>query len=142
VDLLQFARGHGGQNSRGRALERWQELRAHLGGMRQRALPLGTGEGNETDMRTSALFEIVPQDRRVERPDARRSVASGRAFRHRVELGDAFDLFRTLSKASVDLVITSPPYWGHRTYSQEHNWNVLKEWESQGHCRTSTSSTS
>jgi site-specific DNA-methyltransferase (cytosine-N4-specific) len=131
VDLLQSPTDHGGRSSGGRGLQRWQEVRRHLGGMRQRSLPLDTGERNETDMRTSALFEIVPQERKVER-DTRRSVASGRTPRHRVELGDAFDLFRTLTKGSVDLVITSPPYWGHRTYSQEHNWHVLKEWESQG----------
>lgn len=131
VDLLPSPTDHGGRSSRGRGLERWQEVRRHLGGMRQRSLPLDTGDGNETDMRASALFEIVPYETKVER-ETRRSVSSRRTPRHRVELGDAFDLLRTLSKGSVDLVITSPPYWGHRTYSQEHNWHVLKEWESQG----------
>ncbi|HEV8726499.1 MAG TPA: site-specific DNA-methyltransferase [Candidatus Binatia bacterium] len=48
---------------------------------------------------------------------------------YRVELGDAFDLLRQLPKASVDLIVTSPPYWGHRTYRQKHNWGVVKEWE-------------
>lgn len=43
--------------------------------------------------------------------------------------GDAFDLITKLPKNSVDLLITSPPYWGLRTYSGEHNWNVLKEWQ-------------
>ncbi|HUE86861.1 MAG TPA: hypothetical protein VMO26_12375 [Vicinamibacterales bacterium] len=77
--------------------------------MRQRSLPLDTGEANQTDMRTSALFEIVPHERKVER-ETRRSIASGRTPRHRLEIGDAFDLFQTLGKASVDLVITSPPF--------------------------------
>jgi len=48
---------------------------------------------------------------------------------YRVDLGDAFDLLRQLPKSSVDLVLTSPPYWGHRTYSQNHNWSLAKEWK-------------
>ncbi|MBL37620.1 MAG: site-specific DNA-methyltransferase [Xanthomonadales bacterium] len=44
-------------------------------------------------------------------------------------VGDAFDLIQTLEDESLDLVITSPPYWGLRTYGQAHNWNILKEWE-------------
>lgn len=36
--------------------------------------------------------------------------------------GDAFDLFPRLPRASLDLVITSPPYWGHRDYGLNHNW--------------------
>ncbi len=46
-----------------------------------------------------------------------------------VKHGDAYDLLLSLPPASVDLIITSPPYWGHRTYAQEHNWNILKEWK-------------
>jgi DNA modification methylase len=46
----------------------------------------------------------------------------------RVSLGDAYDLLPTIPAESVDLVITSPPYWGHRSYGQRHNWNILKEW--------------
>jgi site-specific DNA-methyltransferase (cytosine-N4-specific) len=30
--------------------------------------------------------------------------------------------------ASVDLLLTSPPYWGQRTYGLEHNWSILNEW--------------
>jgi DNA modification methylase len=47
----------------------------------------------------------------------------------RVNLGDAFDLLRQLPKSTVDLVLTSPPYWGHRTYSQNHNWSLAKKWK-------------
>lgn len=130
MEFLHSPTDCGGRSSGGRGLEGWQDIRRRPGGMRQRSLPLDANEANQTDMRTSALFEIVPRERKIER-ETRRSVASGRTA-HRVELGDAFDLFRTLGKASVDLVITSPPYWGHRTYSQEHNWNILKEWETQG----------
>jgi site-specific DNA-methyltransferase (cytosine-N4-specific) len=49
-----------------------------------------------------------------------------------VREGDAFDLFDKLTPASVDLVITSPPYWGLRTYGQDFNEDILSEWISQG----------
>lgn len=42
--------------------------------------------------------------------------------------GDAFDLAQKLPDDSVDLIITSPPYWGMRTYGQEHNEDILKQW--------------
>jgi DNA modification methylase len=42
-----------------------------------------------------------------------------------VVLGDAYDLFDRLPPQSVDLVITSPPYWGHREYGLEHNWQMF-----------------
>jgi site-specific DNA-methyltransferase (cytosine-N4-specific) len=45
-----------------------------------------------------------------------------------VRQGDAFDLMLTLPEKSVDLLITSPPYWGLRTYSGEHNWKILDDW--------------
>ncbi|GAA0305270.1 hypothetical protein GCM10009528_23070 [Kineococcus aurantiacus] len=34
----------------------------------------------------------------------------------------------TLAPASVDLIITSPPYWGLRTYGQQHNAEIAREW--------------
>jgi site-specific DNA-methyltransferase (cytosine-N4-specific) len=46
--------------------------------------------------------------------------------------GDSFDVLATLEPESVDLVITSPPYWGHRTYGADHNWKILAEWEAEG----------
>lgn len=49
-----------------------------------------------------------------------------------VRQGDAYDLMKALPAASVDLLITSPPYWGHRTYERDHNWNVLAEWLALG----------
>mgnify|MGYP006280688319 CR=1 FL=1 len=45
--------------------------------------------------------------------------------------GDAFELLNTLDDRSVDLIITSPPYWGLRTYGQDHNWQILDEWEEE-----------
>ncbi|MHA3904560.1 DNA-methyltransferase [Castellaniella sp. WN] len=44
-----------------------------------------------------------------------------------VHHGDAFDLFDGLPKSSIDLVITSPPYWGHRDYGLSHNWDYFND---------------
>ena len=41
--------------------------------------------------------------------------------------GDAFDLFGCLKTSSVDLLITSPPYWGHRDYGLDHNWELFND---------------
>lgn len=49
-----------------------------------------------------------------------------------VRTGDAFDLLDNLEAGSVDLVITSPPYWGLRTYDHDHNERVLEEWTATG----------
>lgn len=48
-----------------------------------------------------------------------------RRFLNNVVEGDAYDLLLQLPPASVDLIITSPPYWGHRDYDLNHNWDVL-----------------
>jgi site-specific DNA-methyltransferase (cytosine-N4-specific) len=50
-----------------------------------------------------------------------------------VRTGDAFDLLDGLEPDSVDLVITSPPYWGLRTYGHEHNDEILQAWTALGH---------
>lgn len=42
--------------------------------------------------------------------------------------GDAFDLIECQPPESVDLIITSPPYWGLRTYGQDHNWEIASRW--------------
>lgn len=44
-----------------------------------------------------------------------------------VQEGDAYDLIRKLPPQSVDLIITSPPYWGHRTYEQSYDWRRFKD---------------
>jgi site-specific DNA-methyltransferase (cytosine-N4-specific) len=49
-----------------------------------------------------------------------------------VRQGDAYDLLGELPHQSVDLIITSPPYWGLRTYGQEHNEDILAEWVAAG----------
>jgi tRNA1(Val) A37 N6-methylase TrmN6 len=41
--------------------------------------------------------------------------------------GDAFDLFDKLQTDQIDLVITSPPYWGHRDYGLPHNWDFFND---------------
>lgn len=42
--------------------------------------------------------------------------------------GDAFDLAQQLPPNSIDLILTSPPYWGLRDYEGEHNWDIFAEW--------------
>lgn len=49
-----------------------------------------------------------------------------------VHEGDAFDLIKLLAPCSVDLLITSPPYWGLRTYGLEHNWDIADAWKNAG----------
>lgn len=44
-----------------------------------------------------------------------------------VREGDAYDLMQTLAPNSIDLLITSPPYWGHRTYEQVHDWSITEK---------------
>lgn len=46
---------------------------------------------------------------------------------------DAFDAIDLLPAESIDLVITSPPYWGLRTYGLNHNWEIDRQWKSLGH---------
>ncbi|GGL19108.1 methyltransferase [Sphaerisporangium melleum] len=47
--------------------------------------------------------------------------------------GDAYDLMAKLEPESIDLIITSPPYWGLRTYGMDHNEDILAEWKAEGH---------
>lgn len=54
----------------------------------------------------------------------------------RVMLGDAYDLIPTLDRSSIDLLITSPPYWGHRSYGRRHDWRILDKWVAAGHLAT------
>lgn len=50
-----------------------------------------------------------------------------------VQGGDAFDLLPQIAPDSVDMILTSPPYWGLRDYECEHNWDILDDWETEGH---------
>lgn len=44
---------------------------------------------------------------------------SGDRLHFRIHCGDALAVLRKLPKASVDMCMTSPPYWGHREYDTE-----------------------
>ena len=45
---------------------------------------------------------------------------------------DALEGLASLAPASIDLICTSPPYWGQRTYDQSHNEHVLDAWRRAG----------
>jgi site-specific DNA-methyltransferase (cytosine-N4-specific) len=49
-----------------------------------------------------------------------------------IRQGDAFDLVATLDDQSIDLILTSPPYWGLRSYGLEHSEDVLERWTASG----------
>jgi DNA modification methylase len=49
------------------------------------------------------------------------------ATERRIFIGDAFKLIGALADKSLDLIITSPPYWGQRSYGLPHNWDILKD---------------
>lgn len=46
----------------------------------------------------------------------------------RLETVDAYDGLVSLKAKSIDLICTSPPYWGHRPYDQEHDEGILGKW--------------
>ena len=45
-----------------------------------------------------------------------------------VRVGDAFDLIGEVDEDAVDLILTSPPYWGLRSYGLEYRDDVLAQW--------------
>ncbi|RKR75906.1 DNA-methyltransferase [Frondihabitans australicus] len=49
-----------------------------------------------------------------------------------VKHGDAYDLLPLLEPESIDLLITSPPYWGLRSYGLEHDEGILSKWAACG----------
>lgn len=53
-----------------------------------------------------------------------------------IRQGDSFDLLQKVDKDSVDLVLTSPPYWGLRSYGLNHDENILERWEALGCSRS------
>ena len=42
-------------------------------------------------------------------------------------IGDCIEKMRSFSDGSIDLIITSPPYWGQRDYKNEKQWGNEKE---------------
>ncbi len=55
-----------------------------------------------------------------------------------VRVGDAYDLIPKLRARTVDCVITSPPYWGLRTYGLDHNEGIWEQWKSTGRLTSPT----
>ncbi len=57
-------------------------------------------------------------DRSMTIPLSKRQKASATPSRlhYQVLCGDSLDVLKTLPTASVDMCMTSPPYWGHREY--------------------------
>ena len=49
-----------------------------------------------------------------------------------VRVGDAFDLIDGVDENAIDLILTSPPYWGLRSYGHEHRDDVLAQWIEAG----------
>jgi site-specific DNA-methyltransferase (cytosine-N4-specific) len=47
-----------------------------------------------------------------------------------IQAGDAYDILAHFPPSSVDCVVTSPPYWGLRTYGLDHH-DVLTKWRSR-----------
>jgi site-specific DNA-methyltransferase (adenine-specific) len=54
-----------------------------------------------------------------------------RSLRAQLFVGDAWDVLPSVPPNSIDVVLTSPPYWGQRTYGMDHNWDIAKEWEAE-----------
>lgn len=46
--------------------------------------------------------------------------------------GDAYELAHGLPANTVDLIVTSPPYWGHRTYEREYDWKAFYQQAARG----------
>jgi DNA modification methylase len=67
-------------------------------------------------------------------PSVNSAAVSGPAPKvaHQVQCGDAFALAGELVTESVDLLLTSPPYWGARTYGQQHDEGLLERWLADG----------
>lgn len=49
-----------------------------------------------------------------------------------IRTGDAFRLIDEVPSSSVDLILTSPPYWGLRTYRLRHQEDTLDRWLAEG----------
>lgn len=74
-------------------------------------------------VRQSAISMFKPQRKDPNPPPA----VSAAELDGLVLEGDAFDLLTNLPEGSIDLIITSPPYWGHREYGLSHNWEHFND---------------
>lgn len=52
-----------------------------------------------------------------------------------VTVGDAFDKIKSLAPSTVDCVVTSPPYWGLRSYGMAHREDTHNDWAQTGEGR-------
>lgn len=50
---------------------------------------------------------------------------------HGIWIGDAWDLATRIPAGEIDLILTSPPYWGLRSYGHEHNPGIEQDWQTQ-----------
>ena len=72
---------------------------------------------------------MLPSAARTNSGDPRSDVTETLPFElPTVSVGDAFDRASRLPLAGVDCVVTSPPYWGLRSYGHDHNAELLTEW--------------
>lgn len=55
-----------------------------------------------------------------------RAASSASAVTGEIRVGDAFDLAAGIEPGSLDLICTSPPYWGLRTYGHSHAEDILE----------------
>ena len=67
------------------------------------------------------------------KPEAKKQCA---AQHGEIQQGDAYDLIEGVQEGSIDLVLTSPPYWGLRSYGSDLEADTAKRWEAEG-CPTS-----
>ncbi len=84
-----------------------------------------------TRAKSTPSRQIGAGERRL--PTARQTKEQPSARADGVLFGDAFDLILDRASGSVDLILTSPPYWGLRTYGLDHNWEIDREWGGTGH---------
>lgn len=87
-----------------------------------------TRKTKPTTPKVAPPTSLEPQRALVEGFFARESATKGVCIN-----GDAYDAIDLLPDASVDLVLTSPPYWGLRTYGFKHDWDIASKWEAEGH---------
>jgi DNA modification methylase len=78
--------------------------------------------------------QFVPALEKKTGGDLLAEIVAGKSavLRYAVLNGDAYDLIDKLPPDSIDLVLTSPPYWGLRTYELKHNWEIAEAWTASG----------
>lgn len=72
---------------------------------------------------------MSPTDRPQARTESDSPSEPQRRRLHLVRVGDAYELLKDVPDDSVDLICTSPPYWGLRTYGHTHRSSLLEDWK-------------